>query len=380
MSAAALFGWVDASRCVFGGCHCGLDISEANPKSTTATLYELCRRTTNHISFRQLFLNGGIDIICIVPITIGFVLDLLLGDPEWLPHPVRLMGRMISSLEPRLRARFAQTEKGELLAGVCLTAIMGLCWLIIPAAILFGAYRIHPVLAYAVESWMCYQILAVTSLRVEAMRVYEALQSGTLAGAREAVARIVGRDTASLDEAGVVRAAVETVAENTGDGIVAPLLFLALGGAPLGFFFKAVSTLDSMVGYQNERYAFFGRASAKLDDVLNFVPARLCGVLMVLAAPLAGLDDRGAWRIFLRDRKKHKSPNSAHPEAAAAGALGIRLVGDAVYGGVVHHKETLGDDTRPACTRDILRMCRLMNRTAILALAVALVLRVTLWG
>lgn len=308
----------------------------------------------------------------------GYLLDLCLGDPEWLPHPVRLMGWMIASMEVFLRRVFPATKRGELAAGAVLAALIPLFSLLLPWGLLWAAARLHPAAAFLLESWMCYQILAVKSLRVESARVGRALEKGDLAGARKAVSRIVGRDPEYLDEAGVARAAVETVAENAGDGVVAPLLFLALGGAPLGFCYKAVSTLDSMVGYRNDRYQYFGRASAKLDDIANFIPARLCGWLMVIAAPLAGLHGGGAMRVFLRDRKKHPSPNSAHPEAACAGALGIELGGSAYYGGKLHRKETLGDPLRPVEPMDIARANRLMTIASILALAISLALRALL--
>jgi adenosylcobinamide-phosphate synthase len=229
-------------------------------------------------------------------------------------------------------------------------------------------------LAFAVESFVCYQMIAAKQLRIEAGRVYDALQNDGLAAARTAVSMIVGRDTAALDEAGVTRAAVETVAENTSDGVVAPLLFMALGGAPAGVLYKAVNTMDSMVGYVNDRYRFFGTAAARLDDVLNWMPARLTGALMCLVAPLVGLDGRGAWCIFLRDRLRHASPNSAHPEAACAGALGVQLAGPASYFGVLHDKPTIGDATRPIEPGDIVRANRLLTATSIASLLLCIAL------
>lgn len=306
----------------------------------------------------------------------GYLLDQLMGDPHWMPHPVRMMGWMISRLETVLRRLFPGTDRGELLGGGVLAAAVPVISFAVSAALLWLAALIHPLLAVAVESWMCFQILAVKSLRTESMKVYDRLAAGDIPGARKAVSMIVGRDTEALDASGITKAAVETVAENAGDGIVAPLLFLALGGAPLGFFCKAVNTLDSMVGYQNDRYRYFGRVSARVDDAVNFIPARLCGLLMAAAAPLCGLDGRGALRIFLRDRKQHASPNSAHPEAACAGALGVALAGNAVYGGVIHEKPVLGDDLRPVEPEDIVRANRLMGTAAFLALLFSLAVRV----
>jgi adenosylcobinamide-phosphate synthase len=232
-----------------------------------------------------------------------------------------------------------------------------------------------------VETFVCYQMLAAKQLRIEALRVADALENEGLVAARTAVSMIVGRDTAELDEAGVVRAAVETVAENASDGVVAPLLFMAVGGAPAGVLYKAVNTMDSMVGYKNDRYRYFGTVAARLDDLLNWVPARLTGVLMCLVAPLVGLDGAGAWRIFLRDRRKHASPNSAHPEAACAGALGVRLAGPASYFGVVHDKPYIGDDNRPIERADIGRACRLLKATSLAALVLGLALGLLFaWG
>ena len=305
---------------------------------------------------------------------IGFCLDLLLGDPQWAPHPVRAIGQLISALEPPLRRICPSTPGGELAAGTALVILT----LVIPtgvtAALLWGCALVSPWLALAVESVVSYQMLAAKSLRVESGLVHEALAAGDLAGARYAVSRIVGRDTDRLDEAGVTRAAVETVAENASDGVIAPLIFLAMGGAPLGMFYKAANTMDSMVGYKNEKYLYFGRPAAKWDDVLNFIPARIAGILMCLVAALAGLDGKSAWRIFLRDRKKHKSPNSAHTEAACAGALGVRLAGPNWYFGALVEKPYIGDDVRPIEPRDIVRAGRLLYATAVLALLLFCVL------
>lgn len=299
----------------------------------------------------------------------GVVLDWLLGDPHWMPHPVRWMGRAITWLEGVLRRVFPGTPAGERLAGALLA-------LLIPAAfgggswlLLEGLRGLSPCLAWPVEVWFTYQLLAARALQKESMAVCP----GDLVGAREAVSRIVGRDTQRLDEAGVVKAAVETVAENTSDGVTAPLLFLALGGLPLGMVYKAVNTMDSMVGYRNERYRWFGTAAARLDDVLNWIPARLSGLMMCLAAALLpGCSGRRALRVFFRDRRKHSSPNSAHTEAACAGALGVQLAGDAWYFGKKVSKPTIGDGLRPVERADVARACRLMYATELLTLAAVL--------
>lgn len=306
-------------------------------------------------------------------------LDLLLGDPHWMPHPVRWMGRTISGLETLLRRLFPKTPGGERGAGIVLALSLPTLFGGGSALILWGLGQVSPWLSWVVQLWFTYQLLAARSLQKESMAVYSPLKAHDLEGARRAVSRIVGRDTQALDETGVAKAAVETVAENTCDGVIAPLIFLFLGGLPAGMAYKAVSTLDSMVGYKNDKYCFFGWASARLDDLLNFIPARLSGLLLCLgAALLPGCSGRRAWAIFWRDRRKHASPNSAHTEAACAGALGVRLAGDASYFGKVVHKPTLGDPMRPVEPEDIPRACRLMYAGAGLLLLLFAVLPVWL--
>lgn len=299
----------------------------------------------------------------------AILLDLILGDPHWMPHPVRWMGAMIAGLENVLRGLLPKTPVGERLGGVLMALLVGGAFCGGSALLLWALALISPWLAWGVEVWLTYQLLAARALERESMAVYPCLVSGDLPAARTAVSRIVGRDTQSLDEAGVAKAAVETVAENTCDGVVAPLIFLWLCGLPLGMLYKAVSTMDSMVGYRNARYQFFGWAGARLDDLFNLIPARLAGLSMCLAAAvLPGYSGRGALRVFLRDRKQHKSPNSAHTEAACAGALGIQLAGDASYGGKLVKKPTLGDPLRPVEPQDIPRACRLMYADALVVL------------
>ena len=308
----------------------------------------------------------------------GFALDALLGDPYRMPHLIRLIGSLISMLETALRSVFPATPRGERVAGTLLVVLVagGSCGCLLLLLALLA--RISPWLAWVAETLVCYQMLAARQLRIEALRVRDALVGEGLPAARAAVSMIVGRDTAQLDEAGVVRATVETVAENASDGVVAPLLFMAVGGAPAGILYKAVNTMDSMVGYRNDRYRHFGTAAARTDDVLNWLPARLTGVLMCLVAPLVGLDGAGAWRVFLRDRRKHASPNAAHPEAACAGALGVRLAGPASYFGIPHDKPYIGDDVRPVEPEDVTRSCRLLAATSLAALVLGLTLGVCL--
>ena len=307
----------------------------------------------------------------ILALILGFLLDLAFGDPRFLYHPIRLIGNLIAWAEKPFRAVFPKSEKGELAAGAFFAVFVMAVSTAVPALILWLAARASFWLAFVLEVFWSFQILAAKSLKSESMKVYEALKEGNLEKARTAVSMIVGRDTQSLTEEGVAKAAVETVAENSSDGVVAPLIFLAVGGPVLGFFYKAVNTLDSMVGYKNDRYLYFGRFSAKLDDILNFIPSRLSGLLLVAASPLAGLDFKGAWRIFKRDRKNHASPNSAQTEAAAAGALGVQLAGDAYYFGKLYKKPTIGDAQRPVEYEDIRRVNRLMYAAVWLALLIA---------
>ncbi len=301
---------------------------------------------------------------------IGFGMDLILGDPHGFPHPVAAIGKLISGLEKRLRRLFPATVRGENIAGGVLWVLVAGLSTVVPAFVLWGCRLVSPWLRLVVESAMCWQILATKSLRVESMKVYTALETGDLQASRYAVSMIVGRDVSRLDEAGVARAAVETVAENTSDGVVAPLVFLALGGAPLGFFYKAVNTMDSMLGYVEPPYKNIGLVPARLDDVMNFLPARLSALLMLAAGALLGMDAKQGWKIFRRDRFNHASPNSAQTESVCAGLLGLRLAGDAWYYGVLHKKPYIGDALRDIEHRDIPRACRLLYGTAFFALAV----------
>lgn len=319
----------------------------------------------------------------IIAMGAGFALDALLGDPRGWPHPVRLIGKQIEFEEGLVRKHVlgeldnagdawplsrVQTER---LCGAALAADVMLVAPIATWALLKACERFSPWLALGAESLLCYQLLAARSLRDESMAVHDALVSGDVPAAREACGMIVGRDTDALDEEGLSRAAVETVAENTSDGVVAPLLFMGVGGAPAAMLYKAVNTLDSMVGYKNEQYVNLGRIPAKIDDVLNFVPARVSGVLMCAAARVVGFDAQRAWNVFKRDRLNHTSPNSAHTEAACAGALGVQLGGGNTYFGEYVDKPTIGDATRPIEAADISRANTLMYVTAVLGLGAA---------
>ena len=311
----------------------------------------------------------------------GFLLDLLLGDPYWLPHPIRLIGSLISGLEKKLLGgRTEKDHKKELKKGVLLVFLVLFITLSVSVILIVGTYNIHPYLGVLVETIMTYQILAAKCLKVESMKVYHCLQTEGLEAARKAVSMIVGRDTSVLDEEGVAKAAIETVAENTSDGVIAPMLYTALGGPILGFFYKAVNTMDSMVGYKNEKYLYFGRAAAKLDDLVNYLPSRISAYLMICAAFTGGkgYSGRQAYKIYKRDNRKHASPNSAQTESVCAGALGIRLAGNASYFGKMVKKPFIGDSLRNVEYEDIKRVNKLMYLTAWLCEMICLTLMVVL--
>ncbi len=304
----------------------------------------------------------------------GFVLDLLIGDPHFIPHPVRLIGSLISFCDKRLncdagynisekKLNLIKYKRGMLLAFTVIFATFTMSVIIIVAAYSINLYA--GVIAEAVMTW---QILATKCLRVESMRVYDALRTDGVDAGRRAVSMIVGRDTSVLDAAGVTRAAVETIAENTSDGVIAPMLYTAIGGPVLGFVYKAVNTMDSMLGYKNDKYMYFGRFAARLDDVVNFIPARISAYLMIAAAFIGGrqFDGKNAYRIFKRDRFNHASPNSAQTESVCAGALRVQLAGDAVYFGKLVKKKYIGDGLREIEYEDIKRANRLMYITAFL--------------
>lgn len=318
---------------------------------------------------------------------LGFLLDLCLGDPHFLPHPVQFIGALIQKTEKRLRRQKEKTDKGqekreqqEQKSGVYLVVIVLLVTGFFSAALLGLAYWIHVYAGTMAEAVMTWQILAAKSLRTESMKVWKALKNGNLEKARRELSMIVGRDTDGLLEEGIIKAAVETVAENTSDGVIAPMVYTALGGPVLGFLYKAVNTMDSMVGYKNDTYLHFGRAAAKLDDIVNYIPARLGAYLMIAAAFLGGknFSGRHAFVVFRRDRFCHASPNSAQTESACAGALGIRLSGDASYFGKIVKKPYIGDALRPVSKEDIKLANLLMYRTAWLGELLCLLLLISI--
>ena len=299
----------------------------------------------------------------------GFVLDALFGDPAWLPHPVVYMGKAISKLEKFLRPRLPKTPQGELLGGAIVAFCLPVGTFLLTGLVCWGAARLHPLLGLAVQMFWCGQALAARGLVQESTNVYKELKKPDLPGARKAVSRIVGRDTAELTAEGVTKAAVETVAENASDGVIAPLLYMLIGGAPLALTYKAINTMDSMLGYKNEKYLYFGCVPAKLDDAANYLPSRLAALLWVAAAAFTHNDAKGAWKIWRRDRRNHASPNSAQTESACAGALGVQLAGPAYYFGEYYAKPTIGDALRPIEPEDILRANQMMYVASSFALA-----------
>ena len=322
----------------------------------------------------------------IIAFVLGFFLDLIVGDPHWLYHPVRIIGALISLLEKiflgdKKKETDTKDNNKKIVAGLFSVIIVLTLTLIICSLLVVGAYFINIYLGLFIEVIMTYFILATKSLKVESMKVYKALEKSTLEDARKAVSMIVGRDTENLSEEGVVKAAVETVAENTSDGVIAPMIFTCIGGPILGFLYKAVNTMDSMIGYKNDRFLYFGRVAAKLDDIVNFIPARISALLMILASFLGGKNYsfRNAIKIFKRDRYNHASPNSAQTESVCAGALSVRLAGDASYFGKVVKKPYIGDDIRSIERDDIKRICRLMYITAFICMIICTSLMLVAW-
>lgn len=311
----------------------------------------------------------------ILAFALGFILDLIIGDPHWLPHPIRLIGSFIAKLEKKLNGKNLDNNiklrNGKVLVFTVIAAI-----LFVSCFILIASYLISPCFGLIIEAIMTYQILAAKCLKVESMKVYTSLVTEGLESGRKAVSMIVGRDTEVLDEKGVTKAAVETVAENTSDGVIAPMIYTAIGGPILGFMYKAINTMDSMVGYKNDKFLYFGRAAAKLDDAVNFIPSRISAYLMIFSAYLSGKDFDGynAYRVFKRDRFSHASPNSAQTESVCAGALGIQLAGDAVYFGKLVKKPFIGDPIREVEYEDIKRANRLMYTATVLCELISLIL------
>lgn len=317
-------------------------------------------------------------IISLVALLIGYILDLIFGDPYSFPHIIRLIGNLISKTEKILRKIFPKSKNGEFIGGIFLVIIVTVIPTLITILILKTCESINIFLRLLVESFICYQLLATKSLKDESMKVYKELKNNDLEGARYKVSMIVGRDTKELTEEGVTKAAVETIAENTSDGIIAPMIYMVIGGAALGIFYKAVNTMDSMVGYKNDKYLYFGRAAAKFDDILNYIPARVSAYLMIVASFITKMNGKNAYKIYKRDRYNHSSPNSAHTEAVCAGALEVQLAGEAYYFGKLHKKKTIGDSLRPIEFEDIRRANILLYTTSIISIILFSVIKIVI--
>lgn len=289
----------------------------------------------------------------------AFILDLILGDPRWFPHPVVFMGRLISFLENVFRS-FIKSKVWELLTGGILAIVVPVSAFLVTYWLIGVAGSFSQAAGWLAAVFLGYTTIAARSLYAEPQKVAKLLLTGDLPGARKELSCLVGRDTRELDAKGIVRALVETVAENTSDGVIAPLFYLAIGGPPLAMAYKAINTLDSMVGYKNEKYLYFGRASARLDDIANYIPARLSALLIIVAAFTLRKDWIGACKITVRDGRNHPSPNSGYPEAAVAGALGRRLGGLSYYGGLPSNKPVIGDERGEFEVVDVKNVGKLM--------------------
>lgn len=334
----------------------------------------------------------------IIAFSIGIVLDLIIGDPYNLPHPIKAIGKLVGWLDKMLMDSIYNERVGtletatskwrksrEYSRGVVTVFIVLAVTVLATDLIMHAAYMIHPIVGVCVEAIFTCYVLAAKSLYTESMKVYKALNEKDIEQSRYAVSMIVGRDTKALDETGIAKAAIETVAENTSDGVIAPLIYTFIGGPILGLAYKAINTMDSMIGYHNDRYEYFGTCAAKLDDIVNFLPARISALSMIAAAYICGLfskiyDGKSAYRIFKRDRFNHKSPNSAQTESACAGALHIRLAGDASYFGKIVKKPFIGDDDRAIEYKDIKRANILMLVTyGVVVVALILISRLLMF-
>ena len=320
-----------------------------------------------------MILNFVITYRVVVILLLSSVLDFIFGDPLKLPHPIVYIGKLISGLEKLLSP---DSTKRDMPKGILIFILTVAISYVIPFVVLLILYRINFWLGLILEIFWSFQILAARTLSIEAYKVKKYLDKGNLKEARRALSMIVGRDTSKLTEEDITKAVVETVSENTTDGIVSPLIAIAIGGAPLGFAYKAINTLDSMIGYKSEKYFYFGKASAILDDVVNYLPARLTGISMCFASALiSGLSAKDAWRVMMRDHAKHASPNGGWTEGATAGALGVRLGGDATYFGVLYKKASLGDPKRTIESCDIAKATKLMWISSIIVLILLVIIR-----
>ena len=312
----------------------------------------------------------------IISLAIGFILDLIFGDPYYFFHPVRIIGFFIEKGEKIIRKIMPKTNKAEFIGGMILTILICTSSFFVSYCLLAVIKNTNEILYIMLNSIFLYQILAINGLKKESSKILNALKNNDLYSARKELSLLVSRQTENLSKKEIIIATIETISENITDAIVSPLIFIAIGGAPLGFLYKAVNTLDSMIGYMNEKYMFFGKFSAKLDDVMNFIPARTASYIMIAASFLLKYNYKNAVKIYKRDKRKHESPNSAHTESTCAGALNIRLGGKSIYFGKIKEKPYIGDDIAEPNKRDIIKAQKLSILTAILLLLVILIVRI----
>ena len=302
-------------------------------------------------------------LIFFIKIWIAYVLDLIFGDPQNIVHPVQVIGKIISAGEKVLLRKKYKFLAGAVLNIFTVSITYTLMYLISKSVKISVFFMI-------IEIYLMYTIFSINSLAREGNRVYRILKEGDIEKARKDLSYLVSRDTEMMDEKMIIRSTMETISENTVDGIVAPMFYMFLGGMPLAMAYKAINTLDSMVGYKNEKYMDFGKFSAKVDDAANFIPARITGILIVFASMILGYDYKNSLKIFLRDRKNHSSPNSAHSEASVAGALGVQFGGKVSYFGKEIDKPTIGDKTKEFELEDIRKNIRIMYVTSFLSLVI----------
>ena len=313
-----------------------------------------------------------------IALGIGFILDIIFGNPNFFLHPIRVMGGLISVTEKVIRRIFPKGKAGEVIGGTVMVLIVIAISGGIPFAILFYLYNWNIFAAVAAESIICYFMLATRSLGKEGSKIYSSLLNQDINRARKEVSMIVRRDTDSLDDTGITRATVESIAKNTCDGVVAPIIYMAIGGAVLGCVYKAINIMDSMVGYKNDKYLYFGKVAAKLNDIVNFIPSRIAARLMIVSSYILGFNGKNASYIYKRDSKKHAGSNSARTESVIAGALRIQLAGDAYYSGELHKKPFIGDAITNVTYDNIKQTSRIMYMTAIFTVVILVALKLTI--
>ncbi|MCL2632174.1 MAG: adenosylcobinamide-phosphate synthase CbiB [Coriobacteriia bacterium] len=314
-----------------------------------------------------------------IVLLVALILDLIIGDPENRFHPIRIIGNIISLGIKLYRRTMLRSSVGQFLLGTVLTISVITLFFTLSYLLIKAAYALNAFAGIALESVTCYFMIACKCLKVESMKVCRSLVSGEIVQARHDLSMIVGRDTASLGEEDIVKATVETVAENFSDGVIAPLFYICLGGASLGVAYKTINTLDSMIGYKTDEFLFFGRFAARLDDLANYLPARISALMLILASTLTGADFKQAAKVFVRDRRNHASPNSAQSMSACAGALGLQLGGDTSYHGQLVHKPTIGEQIYALEPIQIIKANRLMYSATFCAALLMMLCIVSSW-